>query len=606
MNPIPHLWSSPHGYLHRDRLRREASELARSHALPLSADELSERFSRLRAKLTGKLRLAPENSPLDFQIHGEIQRTGYLIQRVSFASSPGIRVTGNLYVPEGGGPFPAVLNLHGHWKQGKVAAHVQSRGHLLALHGIVTLTVDAAGSGERSEGEREWSYHGAMKAAELFLGGDSLMAQQIRDNRRGVDVLQSLPFVDAEKIGATGASGGGNQTMWLAALDVRIKAAVPVVSVGSFESYVTERNCLCETLPGGLRIAEEWEVLGLIAPRPLLIMNALHDRSSFGYEAMSATCRQLQEVYSLRDARECLDWRLIDMTHGYHEAPLQAMLGWMRHWLAGAPGSSPQALPEWVDVPEDELMCYPPGERPGECGYRAVRRVRRLRCESVEPAGFARARAELARLIGWNPPQSGEWIAKRPRPDGTQAGAIFSSRDLPLPTVIRGDWPAAGGGVRLILSPSGKGREFVAKHWAEADEAGIFAVTADLPGVGELIWETEELPHAALHDTARACLWLGYTLVGEWAEAIAAICLVIRARAPHSRIEVIAEREAVFAALLCRALHPGADFDLREFDCPDSAGDPPTASLAWCVPGFLPWGDLPLLRRLGSAADGKM
>lgn len=124
-------------------------------------------------------------------------------------------------------------------------------------------------------------------------------------------------MIDGDKLGATGASGGGNQTMWLAAMDDRVKAAVPVVSVGSFRAYVGASNCMCETLPGGLELAEEWMVLGLIAPRALLIMNALHDQPAFAYGPMSSTCRQVEEVYSLQGARERFDSRLIDMPHGY-------------------------------------------------------------------------------------------------------------------------------------------------------------------------------------------------------------------------------------------------------------------------------------------------
>src|SRR5690606_40370156 len=71
-----------------------------------------------------------------------------------------------------------------------------------------------------------------------------------------VDLLLSLPFVDKENIGATGASGGGNQTMWFAALDERIKAAMPIVSVGTFESAVMGSNCVCELMPGGLTFTE--------------------------------------------------------------------------------------------------------------------------------------------------------------------------------------------------------------------------------------------------------------------------------------------------------------------------------------------------------------
>lgn len=400
---------------------------------------------------------------------------------------------------------------------------MQARGHLLAMNGIVTLTVDATGSGERSEREREWSYHGGMKAAELFLAGDSLMGVQIRDNRKALDVLQSLPFVNGERLGATGPSGGGNQTMWLSALDDRVKVAVPVVSIGLFEVYVTESNCMCETLPGGLRIAEEWKLLGLMAPRPLLIMNALND------------------------ARDRFDFRLIDMTHGYHAAPLQAMLGWMRHRLLDAPGSMPVVLPDWTPVVEEELLCYSIGERPDAVGYKSVRETIRLSQPFDKDL-------ELAELVGWNAPaEVCDFVVKKQLPDGTQVGAIQSSRDLPLPVVLSGEWDSAGEEIRLILSPSGKKSDFVRAEWPAAATAGIFAMTADFPGVGELAWETDEGGGARLHDTARACLWLGYSLGGEWAEAIASICFTIRARAPRSN-----SRAGRTGGHFCRALGPGA------------------------------------------------
>ena len=600
---IPTLWTSPHGFLHRDRLRREAGEKARRHALPISPDEVAERLQRTREILAGKLHLNRRTLAEDFQVHGEIPQAGYTIQRVSFLSALGIRVTGNLYIPEGAGPFPAVLNMHGHWSQGKIAAHVQSRGHILALNGIVTLTVDAAGSGERSEVEREWSYHGSMKAADLFLSGDTLMGLQVRDNQAALDVLQSLPFVNAEKIGATGASGGGNQTMWLAAMDHRVKVAVPVVSVGSFEVYVGACNCMCETLPDGLAIAEEWGVLGLIAPRPLLIMNALHDQPAFGYEAMSTTCRQVQEIYALKAARDRFDFRVLDMQHGYFSAPLHAMLGWMRHWLLDDPGQA-GPLPDWNAIPEELLMCYPPGERPESVGYLATREVLHEPEAKTTDRTPEQARIELTRLVGWKaPPHMSPWVERRILANGSRVGALESSRALWVPTVISDGWTSARGEVRLILSPEGKNGLFSVREWAEAASARVFALAVDLPASGELAWDSREVADTRFHDSSRGCLWLGYTLVGEWAEVIASLCLTIRAQAPQSRIHVIAEKEAVFAALLCKALHPVVDFVLTEFDCPTSLRDEKNSSLVWCVPGFLQWGDLCDLRSLAASSE---
>jgi hypothetical protein len=99
----------------------------------------------------------------------------------------------------------------------------------------------------------------------------------ITDNIRGVDLLSSLTYVDAQHIGATGSSGGGNQTMWLTAMDERIKAAVPVVSAGTFQAYVMGTPCICEVLVDGLTFTEEAGVLGLIAPRAIKMCNHSKD-----------------------------------------------------------------------------------------------------------------------------------------------------------------------------------------------------------------------------------------------------------------------------------------------------------------------------------------
>ena len=146
--------------------------------------------------------------------------------------------------------------MSGHSRNGRLGS-TQSHGYTLALNGYVAITVDPWGAGERTTKYRLYVYHGANLGASLLNIGESLMGLQITDNMRAVDLLCSLPYVDPEKIGATGASGGGNQTMWLAAMDERIKAAVPVVSVGTFESYVMGHNCICETLPDGLTFTEE-------------------------------------------------------------------------------------------------------------------------------------------------------------------------------------------------------------------------------------------------------------------------------------------------------------------------------------------------------------
>jgi hypothetical protein len=139
---------------------------------------------------------------------------------------------------------------------------------------------------------------------------------------------------------------------------------------------------------------------------------------------------------------------------------------------------------------------------------------------------------------------------------------------------------------------------FVAAEWTKAAQAGALAVAVDLPATGELEWDSRLVGGIRFHDSSRACLWLGYTLAGEWAAAIASIGLRIRQLTPQARLHVIAEKEAVFAALLCRALFPALEFSLTESDCPKSLLGL-RDSLVWYVPEFLAWGDLDRLRSLG-------
>lgn len=597
---VPDLWTTPHGYLHRGRLRREAADISCSHALPVSQEEWRERAARLRTTLEEKLRITHrQEQDLDVWIHGEIPLDGYKIQRLSFASAPGIRVTANLYIPDGSGPFPAVLNMHGHWLQGKIAERVQARGHILAKNGIVTLTVDAAGVGERASQERTWKYHGAAPGAQLYLFGDSLLGLQVRDNLRAVDVLQSLPFVNAQKIGATGASGGGNQTMWLAALDERIQAAVPVVSVGSFEAYVTRCNCICETLPGGLPLTEEWGLLGIMAPRPLLILNALHDAPAFGYEPMTSTCRQLEEIYAMLGARQHFDSRLFDMEHGYSHQPLQAMLAWMRHWLKGDSSTSPASLPTWSPVPENDLLCYAEGEKPDSTNYALNRKTLAAQAAKRKPD-----RDTLVKITGWKFDENvaPKWTRKQTFPDGSYIGSLLSPRGMNLPVYATGDLKGADE-VRLFLSPYGKKTASIEKQLQQTRDVGAVGLAVDLPATGELAWEQNDpAGDRRFHDSSRACLWLGYTLAGEWAECIAALGAAIHQQALRARIQIIAEAETSFAALIALALHPNPFITVTEINAPSSLTDKDDDSLVWFVPGFLQWGDLETLRAMAGTA----
>jgi len=129
--------------------------------------------------------------------------------------------TALLEAPKAGGrKSPAVLFPHGHWPHGRFQPEIQARAIGLSRLGYVVLTLDKYGYGERK-------FTGHHEAFYLLPSGLTLEGLQIWDNMRAVDYLLTRADVDPERIGITGASGGGNQTMYTAALDTRIAAGAP-------------------------------------------------------------------------------------------------------------------------------------------------------------------------------------------------------------------------------------------------------------------------------------------------------------------------------------------------------------------------------------------
>ena len=165
-----------------------------------------------------------EACPLEPRAFGTLDREGYRVEKLAFQTRPGVWMTANAYVPGTPGKHPAILAVHGHWRG-------RSR----------TPSSSPDVSGRRSSGSSSWpstrsapasagsagvgEYHGEMTAATLLPVGLPLSGLQVYENRRAVDYLRTRPEVDGDRIGITGASGGGNQSMYAGALDERLRAS---------------------------------------------------------------------------------------------------------------------------------------------------------------------------------------------------------------------------------------------------------------------------------------------------------------------------------------------------------------------------------------------
>ena len=282
----------------------------------------------------------PERQPLNARVFGTVEHDGYATEKVYFESRPRFFVTGNLYRPLEEGPLrPAVLCPHGHWTHGRLedsdACSVPARCATFARAGYVAFSYDMVGYLDSFQVDHAFLARRAPDGS-MFLGshpddalwGINAPGVQLWNSIRSLDFLQSLPDVDGDRIGCTGASGGGTQTFLLTAVDDRVAAAAPVCMV----SPNMQGGCICENAPN-LRIdTSNIEIAALAAPRPLLLVSATDD---FTREAPAFAVPPIREVYGLFGATEKVDFVHVAAGHNYNGESRAAVYEWFGRWLLG-------------------------------------------------------------------------------------------------------------------------------------------------------------------------------------------------------------------------------------------------------------------------------
>ena len=348
-------------------IRRQAAELRAADTPPATLAEWEQRRAELRRQLQAAWGEFPaEPCPLEPRVLGTLQRDGYRVEKVMFQTRPGIWMTANAYVPASAGKSPAVLVVHGHWRGAKQDPVVQARCLGLVKLGFFVLAVDAFGAGERGLGTALGEYHGEMVAATLLPVGLPLCGLQVYENRRAVDYLLTRPEVDGRQIGITGASGGGNQTMYAGAWDERFSAVVPVCSVGNYQAYLGAACCMCEVVPGALRFTEEGNVLGLTAPRALMVVNATRDAVQFSVAEARKSLAWAQPIFGLYGQADHLKHAVFESPHDYNQAMRETMYGWMTQHLKGSGAGSPIPEPAVPTEDPESLRCFPGDTRPAD------------------------------------------------------------------------------------------------------------------------------------------------------------------------------------------------------------------------------------------------
>ena len=264
----------------------------------------------------------PEKCPLNAKVFGLLDRGDYTIEKVYFESLPGFYVTGNLYRPKGrNGPFPAILNPHGHWPRGRLEngdmGTIPGRCANLAMQGYIAFAYDMVGYNDSTHlSHREDLLRPVDHLWALSMGG-----LQLWDSIRAVDFLMTLPDVDKNRICCTGASGGGTQTFLLAAVDDRVKYVAPVCMISS----TMQGGCPCENLPLIRLDTNNMEIGALAAPRPMLMISATGDWTKTTRKVEFPAIRNVYKLYGAEDRVTNNHFRA---PHNYNKGSREAMYAW--------------------------------------------------------------------------------------------------------------------------------------------------------------------------------------------------------------------------------------------------------------------------------------
>ncbi len=329
----------------------------------------------------------PTKTPLNAVIHGKIDCDGYTVEKVYFESAPGFFVTGNLYRPKNiQGRVPGVLFAHGHRQdarfyltpEDKVRQLIadgaerferagrgayQSQCRQLARMGCVVWQWDMLSDSDsiqfspqvvhgfaKQRPEMNTTENWGLYSPQAEAHCQNIMGLQTLNAVRGLDFLLSLPEVDPKRTAVTGGSGGGTQSMILAAIDDRIQLSFPVVMV----STAMQGGCTCENA-SLLRVnTGNVEFAALFAPKP----QGLNSADDWTKEMATKGFPELQQLYALYGKKDNVFLKRGEhFPHNYNAVTRSAFYTFLNtHFKLGQP--SPVIETDFDPLPRERLTVW--------------------------------------------------------------------------------------------------------------------------------------------------------------------------------------------------------------------------------------------------------
>ena len=248
---------------------------------------------KARARLEEILGLPLEKTDPKFTVEWSGEHETYTEHRIRFFSEPEVEVVGHLLIPKGHADekLPLIICLQGHSKgvhislgrpkypgdEKTISGGDRDFACQIVKRGQAALALEQRGFGERGGTENGPDCH--QVSVQAMLLGRTLIGERCWDVSRAIDVVtEYFPQIDAGKIAIMGNSGGGTTTIYAAALDERIAAAMPSCAFSGYTASIgVQRHCLCNYVPGIMKDFDMGDLGGLVAPRPFIVVNGKDD-----------------------------------------------------------------------------------------------------------------------------------------------------------------------------------------------------------------------------------------------------------------------------------------------------------------------------------------
>lgn len=315
-----------------------------------SLEEWKKWKSALTEKFLELLGEFPDPSySFDVKVIEHVKEKGYTREKIYYLSEKDVYVPAYILIPsDADPPFRCVIALHGHGRgvadvigsgtEEEIERYVRPMNYDYAVqlvkHGFFVFAPEMRGFGERRDEQDRIKGPGVSSCRQMSYNsvmlGRHILAYRIFDIIKGIDYLTTRSDVNSERIGCLGLSHGGTLTALASIFDERIKVSVISGYVNTFkDSIMAMPHCDCNYIPGILKYAELYDLISLIAPRPLFVEHGLKD-PIFPLDAAKFAFEKIKRVYDLTGKPQNLKMSIFD---GGHQFNGEGAFEWLERFL---------------------------------------------------------------------------------------------------------------------------------------------------------------------------------------------------------------------------------------------------------------------------------